>query len=98
VWHHDPVGDARPELLAEGLGIDPARRSDADLAEAIVDAVVAVRDGLGLPTRLRDLDPVDRDDFPAIAEFVLEDFAMDRRPEGLDPTAQELEAILEEAW
>ena len=87
--------ELRRSLLAAGLGLDPDRD---DLAEAIVDRVTAVRDAFELPTRLRDLDPVDPDDFPAIAAFILDDHLMPAAPEGLDPTPAEVEAVLEAAW
>ena len=90
--------DGRRDLLARGLGIDAEGLSADETAEAVVDAVVEVRDGLGLPSRLRDLDPVDRNDAPAIAEFIMGDGALSRSPPGLDPTADELEAVIHEAW
>ncbi|MEF8814206.1 MAG: iron-containing alcohol dehydrogenase family protein [Halovenus sp.] len=86
------------EVLAEGLGVDAEGRSEAELAEAVVEEVTAVRDGLDLPTRLRDLDPVERDDFPDIAAFIVEDHGMDRAPEGLDASAEAVETVLHEAW
>jgi len=90
--------DGRRDLLARALGVDAEGLSAEETAEAVVDAVVAVRDGLGLPARLRDLDPVDLDDAPAIAEFIMDDAALARSPEGLDPTPAELEAVIHEAW
>lgn len=90
--------DARRELLADGLGVDDSGMSDDQLAEAIVTEVEAVRDALDLPTRLRDLDGVAADHLPAIAEFVLDDRGMARVPTGLDPTADDLEGILRNAW
>lgn len=90
--------DGRRDLLARGLGIDTEGLSAAETAEAVVDEVVEIRDSLGLPTRLRELDPVDRDDAPAIAAFIMNDAALYRSPEGLDPTPEELEAVIHEAW
>jgi alcohol dehydrogenase len=90
--------DARRDLLARGLGIDTEGLSEDEVAEAVVDAVVEVRDALDLPSRLRELDPVVRGDARAIAEFVMEDAALSRSPDGLDPTAEELEAVIHEAW
>ena len=90
--------DGRRDLLARGLGVDTEGLSAEETAEAVVDAVVEVRDGLGLPERLGDLDPVDRDDAPAIAEFIMGDAALARSPPGLDPTAEELEAVIHDAW
>jgi len=89
--------DARRDVLAEGLGVDEGL-SGGDLAAAVVDEVVAVRDGLDLPTRLRDVDPVAEADFQAIASFVRDDHAMARAPDGLDPSAAEIEAVLRDAW
>lgn len=88
--------DGRRRLLAEGLGVDPDEGGDQ--TEAIVDAVVAVRDSLDVPTRLRDLDPVEEDDLPAIARFIVDDPTLEEAPEGLDPTTAEVEAVLGAAW
>lgn len=90
--------DANRALLAEGFGIDAASLSDDELGEAIVDEVVAVRDGLGLPSRLRDLESVPRDAFPDIAEYIHGDEKMTQVPEGLNPTVDELESVLHDAW
>jgi alcohol dehydrogenase class IV len=90
--------DAGRAKLAAGFDIDPAAHTDEELGEAIVAEVEAVRDSFDLPTQLRDLDPVDPDDFPAIAEFVLDDHLMPNAPADLEPTAEEIEAVLHEAW
>jgi alcohol dehydrogenase class IV len=90
--------DASRDLLAEGLGIDPEERSDDEVAEAVVDAVAELRDSLGVPTRLRDLSETREEDLPAIAEFIADDPPMDRVPEGLEATAEDIEGVLCEAW
>ena len=90
--------DAGRQKLAAGFDIDPAAHSDDALGEAIVAEVEAVRNSFDLPTRLRDLDPVDPDDFPAIAEFILDDHLMPNAPADLNPTPAEIEAVLHEAW
>lgn len=41
--------DANRALLAEGLDVNADSHSNTELAEAIVDKVVAVRDSLNLP-------------------------------------------------
>lgn len=84
--------------LATALEIDAGRESEAEVAEQTVDEVRAIRDGLDLPTRLRDLDAVDKRDFPAIAEFILEDALLTQAPDPLEPTAEEIESILHDAW
>ncbi|WP_227356445.1 iron-containing alcohol dehydrogenase family protein [Haladaptatus salinisoli] len=90
--------DANRAALAEGFGIDPANHSDAELADAVVDAVAEVRDALDAPTRLRELPETRRADLLAIAEFIVDDHPMARAPAGLNPTAEEVEAVLREAW
>ena len=77
------------ERIIEDLqkSYETAARLDAETAEAVVDAVIEVRDGLGLPARLRDLDPVHRSDAPAIAEFIMGDAALARYAAAIDRPA-----------
>ncbi|MFC4437054.1 MULTISPECIES: iron-containing alcohol dehydrogenase family protein [Natrialbaceae] len=86
--------DARAGLLADALGVGEA----ADRGAAVVDAVAELRDELGLPFRLRDLEPVEDDDFTDVAEAILADGFMTNAPPGLEPTVEEIEGVLEEAW
>ncbi|MCU4925669.1 iron-containing alcohol dehydrogenase family protein [Halobacteria archaeon AArc-dxtr1] len=90
--------DASRELLAAGLGVDPGGLSEAELGEAVVDAVAELRDALGQPTRLRDLPETEREELPAVAEFIVEDYFMDNAPAGLEPTPAGIEAVLNDAW
>lgn len=90
--------DGRRELLAKGLGVNAATHARKELTEAIIEEVIAVRDSFGLPTRLRAVEVVNQADLPLLAEFVLNDYSMDLAPKGLDPTQEEIEAVLEEAW
>lgn len=90
--------DGRRALLAEGLGIDPTGHSDDELAELIVDAVVEIRDGLGLPKRLRALEGVKRDHLGSIATAIAADRNLERSPSGLDLTVADIEAVLKNAW
>ncbi|UPV75749.1 iron-containing alcohol dehydrogenase family protein [Halorussus limi] len=90
--------DAGRDLLAEGFSIDSSGRSDDEVAEAVVDAVVALRDSLGAPSRLRDLPETREEDLPAIAEFIADDHPMERAPSGLDASVAEIEGVLREAW
>jgi hypothetical protein len=39
-----------------------------------------------------------RDDLPTIARLVVEDGFMRNRPPGYDPTAADIQAVLERAW
>jgi len=89
--------DGRRELLAEGLGIDPKELDDDELTEAIIDEVVAVRDSLELPTRLSDIDVL-QEDFEPTAEYIMNDGVLSQGPEGLDPTVDDIEAVLRAAW
>ncbi|ELY60183.1 iron-containing alcohol dehydrogenase [Natronococcus amylolyticus DSM 10524] len=86
--------DARAGLLADALGVGEA----ADHGAAVADRVAELRDELGLPFRLRDLEPVEDDEFGDVAEAILADGFMANAPPGLDPTAEEIEGVLEEAW
>ncbi len=90
--------DGRREVVAEALGIDPEPRSDEEIAEAIVEAVEEVRDSLDLPTRLRELEPIPDDDFRPTAEYVVNDAPLAQGPEELEPTVDEIEAVLRDAW
>jgi alcohol dehydrogenase len=86
--------DGRRDLLAEALGVGGAD----DPAAAVVEAVTEVRDALGLPRRLRDVDGPDREAFAEVVDIVLEDAFMANVPEGLDVTADDIEGILDAAW
>ncbi|WP_251342170.1 iron-containing alcohol dehydrogenase family protein [Haloplanus halophilus] len=84
---------ARRDLLAEALGVaDDA----ADPAVAVVDAVAGVAADLGLPSRLRELDGLDRAHLPGIADEIRADGLVDAAP--VEPTRAEILAVLEDAW
>jgi alcohol dehydrogenase len=86
--------DGRRDLLAEALGVGDAD----DPAAAVVDAVAEVRDALGLPARLRDVEGTDRDALPEVATAVVEDSFMANGPPGYDPDAEAIETVLDAAW
>ena len=90
--------DGRRDLLAEGLGVEGGSGDPDATAEAVVRRVEAVRDALGLPTRLRDVGDMVESDLPDVAEDVAGDGLLPYCPDGLEPTADELEAVLREAW
>jgi alcohol dehydrogenase class IV len=90
--------DASRRALAAGLGVDVDGRDDDAIAEDVVDAVAAVRDDLPVPSRLRDVPATEEGDLPAIAEYVVDDWCMDRAPEGLDATPEAIEGVLRAAW
>ena len=90
--------DGRRDLLAEALGVADAGGALADPATAVVERVETVRDALGLPTRLRDLDGIDPDDFGTIADAVVEDSFMSNAPVGLDATTEDIVGVLEAAY
>lgn len=88
--------DARRHLLAEAFDLetdDPDQQADG-----VIEAVTAVRDALGLPTRLRGITDMSEGDLPAIAEDVWQDSFMSNVPADLDPTVEDLEDVLREAW
>lgn len=90
--------DGRRRLLAEGLDVETDGRSDAEVADAVVAVVREVRDALGVPTRLRDLDGVEHGDLRGIAEYVAANDVLTAAPPGLTVTVDDAEAVLERAW
>jgi len=81
------ANDDRQKLISEALG-----RSGADAGTALADLVRR----LELPQKLRDVG-VRREDFSAIAEKVLHDFAIRGNPRPVTAPAQVME-ILDLAW
>ncbi|MEF8914831.1 iron-containing alcohol dehydrogenase family protein [Natronomonas sp.] len=88
--------DGNRALLAEGLGVEAD--TPEGLAEGIVESVIEVRDALGLSTQLREIGDMGESDLPDVAEDVHEDGLMPYCPEGLNPTVDELEGVLRDAW
>jgi alcohol dehydrogenase len=87
----------RRELLADVLGVG-AVGSEAETGDAIVEAVREIRDGLGLPGRLRDLDAVSREEFDALGTAIASDIGLQFAPDGLDLSPESLARVLERAW
>lgn len=88
-------GGGRPDVLAEGLVLDP---DPDDVESAVVDAVLDVRDGLGLPSRLRDVEGTSEDGLRAAAERTANDALLDLGPPTFEPSVDDLEATLRDAW
>ncbi len=88
--------DARRSVLAEGLGVDLA--SVDDVADRIVGEVERVRDGLGVPTRLRDLDGTSRDALTEAVEITVQDGLMAFAPPGLELSSADIHDVFEAAW
>lgn len=89
--------DGGRELLAMGLGVGGGQPAD-EQAQAIVDTVIDIRDSLDLPSQLRELDGVPKKNIPMIAELTLSDGKMKQAPDGLNPTVDDIETVLREAW
>jgi alcohol dehydrogenase class IV len=85
--------DARRESIARALGV--GGRSDA--AAAVVARVTEIRDALGLPSRLRDLD-VSESDLAAAADVTATDALLANGPVGYDPSREVVESVFEAAW
>jgi alcohol dehydrogenase len=88
----------RRDVLASALGVEPEDRTPAALADGVVEAVAAVRDGLDLPASLSSASGIDRDRLPEVAAAIGEDPLTANAPPGVDPTAADLEGVLEAAW
>jgi alcohol dehydrogenase class IV len=89
---------AHRHRIAEGLSIDGEGMDDDAIAEAISEEVLVVRDALGLPRRLREIDGMEQDHFEAVAEDILDNYKHARNPPGIDPTVEDVVAVLEAAW
>lgn len=94
LWYLFGNVEARRELLAEALGVGDA----SDPATAVVEAVERVRDALDLPSRLRDVDGPKPEDFPEVAQAILNDPFMANGPPELDPTREELVVVLRKSY
>ncbi|WP_424018361.1 iron-containing alcohol dehydrogenase family protein [Halorientalis pallida] len=90
--------DGRRRLLADGLGVDTGGASDEELADAVVSRVTELRDALDLPSSLREVDGIEQSDLHDIAAYTLDDSLMGYAPAELDPTVEDLERVLREAW
>lgn len=88
-------GGGRPDVLAEGLVHAP---NPDDPGEAVIRAVEEVRDGLGLPKRLRDVDGTSREELRSVAELTDADDFLDIGPPSFDPTIDEIGGALQDAW
>lgn len=88
--------DGRRGLLAEAFGIETAGKDEEVVAEAVVDAVAGVRDDLGLPTQLREIEGLGREHLPAIAETIHDDSLFAEAP--VQPSVDEIEDVLQAAW
>lgn len=90
--------DAKRYVLAHGLQIDTTSLTPDQIADEVVSEVTRIRDSLNVPTQLQEIDPLSRDDFTRVAEFIVDDYPMERTPEGYDPSVQQIESLLDEAW
>lgn len=89
-------GGGRPDVLADGLVTNA--EDAASTEDAVVEAVETVRDGLGLPSRLRDVDGTTKQGLRAAAEHTAADAFLDVGPAEFDPTVEAIERTLEDAW
>jgi alcohol dehydrogenase len=90
--------DGRRELLARAFDIETGPLSKAEIGAAVIEEVEAVRDGLELPTQLRSVEGLERDELDAVAETTMEDGFLDNCPPGFEPTVEGLTGVLEAAW
>lgn len=86
--------DGRRALLADALGADETE----DAASAVVERVSEVRDALELPDQLRDVSGPEPDAFRDVATYIVDDPLAANLPPGLEPTVEDVEAVLESMW
>jgi len=89
-------GGGRPGVLAEGLVTDTGRGDTTEAA--VIEAVRDVRNGLGLPSRLRDLEGTSKDGLRDVAEYTAEDPLLDLGPPEFDPSIDDIEQALRNTW
>lgn len=90
--------DAGRELIAQGLGIDTTAYSDDEIASKIIKTLNSIRTSLDIPTQIRELEPVSKADLSVIAESVIADYGMDNLPQHLNPSQEDIEKLLHDAW
>lgn len=90
--------DGRRHLLARALGFDPAGEDPMVIADAVVDRVATLRDRLHLPATLQAIDGLERSDLAAIASITRNDYLMANTPPHFEPTAEDLQGVLERVW
>lgn len=86
---------ARVDVLTEAFEVDA---TGEERAAAIIEKIERVRDRLGLPARLRDVDGTDRTELDDVARLTVDDPILEYGPEGYEPTAEEVERLLQAAW
>lgn len=86
--------DGRRERLARALGVGDSQNP----ATAVVDRVAEIRDGLELPSQLRDVAGPKRENFDKVAADVLGDPFVYNTPRGFDPDEGDIIDVLEQAW
>lgn len=86
--------DGQRELLASAF----VGAEGESAIQTIIDGVVTVRDGLHLPSQLREIKGVKRENFNSLADAISEDIGLQFGPEDVDPTTADIVSILESAW
>ncbi|WP_319759204.1 alcohol dehydrogenase-like regulatory protein ErcA [Maridesulfovibrio sp.] len=80
--------------VAQKLGVDIAGKSDDQICEELVEAVIALRKATGITKSLADFG-LNREDIPKLAEMALKDACMVTNP--VELTQEEIEKIYEAA-
>jgi alcohol dehydrogenase class IV len=94
--HNLPARMGELARIATMMDVNTEKMSIEEAASAAIDAVTSIRDDIGVPRTLRDLN-AKRDDIPAIAEkaFTIKRL-MGTTP--VAPTTENLQKMLEAAW
>ena len=90
--------DGRRREIAAALDIDVRGSTDDEVSAMILDRVHSIRDALGLPTELRSVRGIEREHLPALAQVIAANPKQERNPHDIDPTVEDIEEILEQAW
>lgn len=85
-------------LLADAFRVDSRSLSDEEIAEKIIDEVISIRDVFDLPSRLQDIEYVEKDHLEEISAYILKDKSMPQAPQDLNPSESDIIKVLETAW
>lgn len=93
-----------PHVLHHLLEQEPCRPNvfvdifEVDEPDEVIEQVLILRDSLDLPTRFSEIDALDREMLPAIADATATDALIDNLPNGISLSYQDITRLLETAW
>ncbi|MGQ4554315.1 iron-containing alcohol dehydrogenase [Halobellus sp. GM3] len=90
--------DAKRREIASALDLQQTNLSDGQVADAAVERLSTIRDQLGLPSRLRELDGIKPEYLPSAAKAIAANPKHARNPPRVSPSSEEILEILQAVW